>query len=59
MTAAPSGIALLHFEDSQDDEKDQHMRVIEVRFKLEKETKGALRCQEAMRKRRGHRASLG
>jgi len=28
------------------DEKDTHMPVIEVRFKLEKETKGALRYQE-------------
>jgi hypothetical protein len=27
-------------------EKDSHMPVIEVRFKLEKETKGALRYQE-------------
>jgi hypothetical protein len=38
----------LHFEDSPDDEKDQHMPAIEVRFKLEKEkeTKGALRYQE-------------
>jgi hypothetical protein len=36
----------LHFEDSPDDEKDQHMPVIEVRFRLEKETNGALRYQE-------------
>jgi len=28
------------------DEKDTHMPVIEVRFKLEKETKGALRYRE-------------
>jgi hypothetical protein len=28
------------------DERDLHMPVIEVRFKLEKETKGALRYQE-------------
>ena len=45
--------------DRLGDEKDTHMPVIEVRFKLEKETKGALRYQEGRREGGSHRASLG